>query len=204
MSRYIAVILLLAALLLPLTAAAAGNVPTAATTIARQLDEQLMMRYAGSDPEVSKKDQQALARAHIIIMGTTPANLNDLNEASPLARQMMEEVTRWLMNAGYRFQELRKGSDIYFDKKKGEFILTRDVKRLASRVGTSQAIMAGTYVVSGEQVRFNIRLIHTSSNEVLAMGSGTVPITDDLMPLLRDPSPGGKGGVTPTVNTRLQ
>ena len=204
MSRYIAVILLLAALLLPLTAAAAGNVPTAATTIARQLDEQLMMRYAGSDPEVSKKEKQALARAHIIIMGTTPANLNDLNEASPLARQMMEEVTRWLMNAGYRFQELRKGSDIYFDKKKGEFILTRDVKRLASRVGTSQAIMAGTYVVSGEQVRFNIRLIHTNSNEVLAMGSGTVPITDDLMPLLRDPSPGGKGGVTPTVNTRLQ
>ena len=204
MSRYIAVILLLASLLLPLKAAAAGNVPTAATTIARQLDEQLMMRYAGSDPEVSKKDQQALARAHIIIMGTTPANLNDLNEASPLARQMMEEVTRWLMNAGYRFQELRKGSDIYFDKKKGEFILTRDVKRLASRVGTSQAIMAGTYVVSGEQVRFNIRLIHTNSNEVLAMGSGTVPITDDLMPLLRDPSPGGKGGVTPTVNTRLQ
>ena len=204
MSRYIAVILLLAALLLPLTAAAAGNVPTAATTIARQLDEQLMMRYAGSDPEVSKKEQQALARAHIIIMGTTPANLNDLNEASPLARQMMEEVTRWLMNAGYRFQELRKGSDIYFDKRKGEFILTRDVKRLASRVGTSQAIMGGTYVVSGEQVRFNIRLIHTNSNEVLAMGSGTVPITDDLMPLLRDPSPGGKGGVTPTVNTRLQ
>ncbi|CAK7035853.1 MAG: hypothetical protein DESF_01504 [Desulfovibrio sp.] len=204
MRLYLVIILVMAALLLPLTAAAAGNVPTAATRIAKQLDEQLMMRYAGTDPAESKKSQQAVARANIMIMGTTPANLNDLNEASPLARQMMEEVSRWLINAGYRFQELRKGRDIYFDKKKGEFILTRDVNRLASKVGTSQAIMAGTYVVSGEQVRFNIRLIHTTSNEVLAMGSGTIPITEDLLPLLRDPSPGGKGGVTPSVNTRLQ
>ena len=204
MSRLITVILVLVALLLPLTAAAAGNVPAAASKIASQLDEQLMMRYAGTDPQVSKKEQQAVARANIMIMGTTPANLNDLNEASPLARQMMEEVSRWLINSGYRFQELRKGRDIYFDKRKGEFILTRDVNRLASRVGTSQAIMAGTFVVSAEQVRFNIRLIHTTSNEVLAMGSGTVPITDDLLPLLRDASPGGRGGVTPTVNTRLQ
>ena len=204
MRLYFVVILVIAALLLPLTAAAAGNVPTAATTIAKQLDEQLMMRYAGTDPAESKKNQQALARANIMIMGTTPANLNNLDEASPLARQMMEEVSRWLINAGYRFQELRKGRDIYFDKKKGEFILTRDVNRLASKVGTSQAIMAGTYVVSGEQVRFNIRLIHTTSNEVLAMGSGTVPITEDLLPLLRDPAPGGKGGIMPSVNTRLQ
>lgn len=204
MRLYLVIILVMAALLLPLTAAAAGNVPTAATRIAKQLDEQLMMRYAGTDPAESKKSQQALARANIMIMGTTPANLNDLNEASPLARQMMEEISRWLINAGYRFQELRKGRDIYFDKRKGEFILTRDVNRLANKIGTSQAIMAGTYVVSGEQVRFNIRLIHTTSNEVLAMGSGTIPITEDLLPLLRDPSPGGKGGVTPSVNTRLQ
>lgn len=204
MRLYFVVILVIAALLLPLTAAAAGNVPTAATRIAKQLDEQLMMRYAGTDPAESKKNQQALARASIMIMGTTPANLNNLDEASPLARQMMEEVSRWLINAGYRFQELRKGRDIYFDKTKGEFILTRDVNRLANKIGTSQAIMAGTYVVSGEQVRFNIRLIHTTSNEVLAMGSGTVPITEDLLPLLRDATPGGKGGIMPSVNTRLQ
>ena len=204
MNRFFITTLVLAALLFPLTAAAAGNVPRAAVSIAKQLDEQLMMRFAGDNSEMSRKDRESLARARIMIMGTTPVNINNLDEASPLARQMTEEISRWLINEGYRFQELRKGSDIYFDKKKGEFILTRDVKRLASRVGTSQAIMAGTYVVSGEQVRFNIRLIHTNSNEVLAMGSGTVPITDDLMPLLRDPSPGGKGGVTPTVNTRLQ
>lgn len=202
MSRFFAVILIVAALLFPLTAAAMGTVPKAANCIAEQLDAQLMMRYAGNDPGIGKKQRVALARAGIMIMGTTPANLNNLEKSSPLGRQMTEEISRWLINAGYRYQELRKGRYIRFDRRTGEFILTRDVRKLASTVGTSQAVLAGTYVVSSEQVRFSISLIHTTSNEVLAKGTATVPITDDLLPLLEDPLPGG--GNVPTVYTRLQ
>ena len=202
MNRFFISILVLAALLFPLTAAAAGNVPNAAESIAKQLDEQLMMRFSGDSQDMSRKDREALARARIMIMGTTPANINNLDEASPLARQMTEEIARWLINAGYRFQELRKGRDIRFDKLKGEFILTRDVRQLSSSSGTSQAVMAGTYITTSDQVRFSIRLIHTSSNEVLAMGTATVPITDDLRPLVRGSQSGD--GFTPTVRTRLQ
>ena len=202
MNRFFITTLVLAALLFPLTAAAAGNVPRAAVSIAKQLDEQLMMRFAGDNSEMSRKDRESLARARIMIMGTTPVNINNLDEASPLARQMTEEISRWLINEGYRFQELRKGRDIRFDKLKGEFILTRDVRQLSSSSGTSQAVLAGTYIATGEQVRFSIRLIHTSSNEVLAMATATVPITDDLRPLVREAGPGD--GLTPTVRTRLQ
>ena len=119
-----------------------------------------------------------------------------------LARQMTDEISRWLVNAGYRYQELRKGSYIRFDRGTGELILTREVRKLTSTRGTGQAILAGTYVVSGEQVRFSMSLIHTTSNEVLAKGTATVPITDDLLPLLED-QPLGSGKV-PTVYTRLQ
>ncbi len=115
---------------------------------------------------------------------------------------MTEEISRWLVNAGYRYQELRKGSYIRFDRGTGELILTREVRKLTSTRGTGQAILAGTYVVSGEQVRFSMSLIHTTSNEVLAKGTATVPITDDLLPLLED-QPLGSGKV-PTVYTRLQ
>ncbi len=141
MSRFLVVILVLAALLFPLTAAAA-TVPGAANSIAKQLDEQLMMRYAGDDPDMSKKQRQALARARIMILGTTPANINNLEAASPLARQMTEEISRWLVNAGYRYQELRKGSYIRFDKRTGELILTREVRKLASTLATGQAVLA--------------------------------------------------------------
>lgn len=61
MSRFLVIILVLAALLFPLTAAAVGTVPGAANSIAEQLDDQLMMRYAGDDPGTSKKQRQALA-----------------------------------------------------------------------------------------------------------------------------------------------
>lgn len=203
MYRWIITLLMLAALLFPLTAAA-GTVPRAADSIAKQMDEQLMMRYAGDDPGMTSKERKSLARARIMILGTTPANINNLEESSPLARQMTEEVARWLVNAGYRFQEIRRGSVIRFDKQRGEFYLTSDVRKLAAASGTGQAVLAGTYVVSREQVRFSLRLIHTTSGEVLAMGTATVPITDDMRNLLRDRGPGAGDGLTPTVRTRLQ
>lgn len=193
--------------LFPLTAAAffGGNVPSAADDITNQMDKQLMDRYAGRDPDMSKSNREAVARAGIMILGTSPANINDLTESSPLARQMMEEVSRGLMQKGYRFKELRTGSYIRFDKESGEFLLTRDVRKLESRTGVGQAVMAGTYVVSRTQVRFSIRLIHIPSNEVLAMGTATVPITDDIYPLLKDPyNPSRSGSGIPSSYTRLQ
>ena len=202
MARLVIVILVLAVLLFPL-AAAAGNVPRAGADIAEQLDEQLMMRYAGSSPDMSKKELQALARSRILIMGTTPANINNLEQANPLARQMLEEVSSDLVNMGYRYEELRRGKDIRFDKRTGEFILTRDVRKLASRNGVGQAILAGTYVVSGGQVRFTMSLISVATNEVLAKGMGTVPITPDLAPLLQENMPAGSG-LKPSGYTRLQ
>lgn len=202
MFRLIVIILVLAVLLFPL-AAAAGNVPRAGEDIADQLDEQLMMRYAGSSPDMSKKELRALTRSRILIMGTTPASINNLEQANPLARQMLEEVSSNLVNLGYRYEELRKGKDIRFDKRTGEFILTRDVRKLANRSGVAQAILAGTYVISGEQVRFTISLISTTSTEVIAKGTATVPITPDLMPLLQENMPTGSG-LIPGVSTRLQ
>ncbi|MBD5539058.1 MAG: hypothetical protein HDQ94_03550 [Desulfovibrio sp.] len=202
MSRLVVIILVLAVLLFPL-AAAAGNVPRAGEDIAEQLDEQLMMRYAGSSPDMSKKELRALARSRILIMGTTPANINNLEQANPLARQMLEEVSSDLVNMGYRYEELRRGKDIRFDKRTGEFILTRDVRKLASRNGVGQAILAGTYVVSGQQVRFTMSLISVATNEVIAKGMGTVPITPDLAPLLQENMPAGSG-LKPSVYTRLQ
>ena len=207
MKRLCLLLLMLGLSLLPLTAAAffGGNVPSAADDITKQLDKQLMMRYAGRDPGMTKANREAVARAGIMILGTSPANINDLTDSSPLARQMMEEISRGLIEKGYRFKELRTGSYVRFDRDSGEFLLTRDVKKLESRTAKGQAVMAGTYVVTRDQVRFSIRLIHIPSNEVMAMGTATVPITDDIYPLLRDPyNPSRSNSGVPSSYTRLQ
>lgn len=197
MSRLIVIILVLAALLFPLTAAAEGNVPKAAAAIAKELDRQVMKRFDGG------KNGPKFTRGQMLIMGTTPANINNLEQASGLARQMTEEISRWFMSNGYRYEEIRKGKAIRFEPRVGEFILTRRVPQLASQVGTGQAILAGTYVVSGKDVRFSISLLCASTNEVLAKADGTVPITRDLAPLLVE-NYGPNSGVTPSVYTRLQ
>lgn len=202
MNRIFIIILVLAALLFPLTAAA-RTVPRAADCIGEQLDEQLMAKYASdNDSFFGRSARQAAVRSKIMIMGTTPANLNNLQQANPLARQMTEEISRWLVNKGYRYDELRKGKDIRFDVRDGEFILTRKVPQLASTTGIGQVILAGTYVVTSDQVRFNISLLNTNNNEVLAKATTTIPITPDLLPLLTASSSGG--GMTPSVYTRLQ
>lgn len=203
MTRMIVIILVLAALLFPLTAAAGGNVPKAAECIGEQLDDQLMKRYTGEEATFFESSAQNEARSRIMIMGTTPANINNLNQANALARQMMEEIARWLMKRGYRYDEIRKGNAIRFEPRVGEFILTREVSQLASRTGVGQAILAGTYVISGEDVRFNISLINVGNGETLAKASATVPITNDLRPMLME-NYGPGSGTKPSVYTRLR
>ena len=190
-----------------------GNVPKAADSIAEQMDKQLLARYTPPKAQgqslsdtmsgPSREEINRSIRGSITIMGTVPVNINNLEMSCPLARQMTEEISRWLVNAGYHFQELRKGKDIYFEKQQGEMLLTRDTKLLASRSVVSQAILVGTYVVSPEQVRFSMRLLHTPSNEVLAQGTATVPITPDVPPLLVNTG-SGPVKIEPSVNTRLQ
>lgn len=209
MNRFLILILVLAALLLPLTAAAftlfKGNVPAAAERLADELDDQLMERQTNG-----KRDSEKLARSQILIMGTTAMNINNLNNSCPLARQMTEEIATRFMENGYRYQELRKGKYIRFDRNSGEFLLTRNVGNLTSRRGTGQAILAGTYLITDRHVRFTMSLIHTSSNEVLAKASTSVPITPDILTLIEEDRKirggGGGGGSNkvPSTYTRLQ
>lgn len=170
--------------------ASSGTVPKAAAAIASQLDKQLTKRigdFAGGKNSVS-------------IAITVPVFLSNLNQSSPLARQMAEEITTLLVQAGYFVDDIRKGNDIVMEEGVGEMILTRNLNRLASRDSSTAAVLAGTYTVTGDNVRFNIKLLHTPSNQVLAMASATVPVTDELFPLLADR---GKRPYMPSVGTRL-
>jgi hypothetical protein len=67
---------------------------------------------------------------------------------------------------------------------------------------TTEAVLAGTYVVTPEQVRFSMRLLHVPSNDILAMATATVPITNDLKPLLHDRKEPQK--VVPSIGTKLK
>lgn len=187
----LALVILLTALLLPLAAAAGrGSVPEAADSLLEQMDKEMLTRLAGVES----------TRGAVSIAVTVPVNLSDLEASSPLARQMAEELARAFVQTGYRVQEIRKGREVVF-RPDGEMLLTRKVEQLASTTVNSVAVLVGTYTVTSRSVRFNMRLIHTATNEILAMGTATVPVTEELQPLLADLR--GPRKVTPSVGTRL-
>ncbi len=181
--------------------------PRAANTMAEQMDAQIMARSNVQPAHIKlTKEQIALRqkqlRQSITIVTTVPVNINDFNLTNALARQISEEMARWFVDAGYRVQEIRKGTDIRIQEKHGEVILTRDKTELLRTRASSVAILTGTYVISPEQVRYSMRLVHTPGTEVIAMSTATVPITPDVPPLLKENTEPVK--ITPSVNTRLQ
>jgi len=161
--------------------------------------------FGVEQPKLFSKSEQKhhplKIRRALSISCTVAVDLNNLENSSPVGRQISEEMARWFVQAGYRVKEIRKGRDVHIDAQRGEMLLTRDVRKLLSTNVTTEAVLAGTYVVTPEQVRFAMRLLHVPSNDILAMATATVPITDDLKPLLHDMK---EGKVMPSIGTKLK
>ena len=197
--------LVLTILLIPMAAAAArGTVPLASDNMASDIDKQILSYFGVEQPGLLKQEQRhepREIRRALSIACTVPVNLNNLESSSPIARQVSEEMARWFVNAGYRVHEIRKGQDVYFDLERGERLLTRDVKKLLRRDVQTEAVLAGTFVVTHEQVRFSMRLLHVPSNEILGMATATIPISDDIKGLVTDPK---EAKVAPSIGTKLK
>jgi hypothetical protein len=175
----------------------AATLPQAASAAGREMDRQMMSRMGPQTPAAS-----------VSLCVTTPVDVNNLESSNPLARQMQEEIARWLVQAGYTVQEIRKGGDLLFEPDTGEMLLTRKDRLLGSRSVTGTAIVAGTYTVTPLNVRFNIRVVRTKNREVLAMSTVTVPMNREVAALVRQGGtvdPRGFTGmpIEPTVVTLL-
>ena len=56
---------------------------------------------------------------------------------------------------------------------------------------------------TNRSVRVNIRLLHTPTNEVLAMSSGTIPLTSEVRSLLLSTTEMADMGHVPSIGTKL-
>jgi hypothetical protein len=186
-------LLSLAALLFPVDEVDAATVPQAASAAGREMDRQMESRFG------SKQGEGAAGAVSLSV--TTPVNINDLDEANPLARQMQEETTRWFVQAGYNVQEIRKGADILFEPLKGEQMLTRREKLVGDRSIGTDAVLVGTYVVTPEHARFNFRVVRTNGREILAASTVTLPMNREVAFLTRNTGAGGVLAPTPIEPT---
>ncbi len=172
-----------------------GTVPQAASAMGREIDRQIAERLMAESPVQG-----------VSLAVTVPVDVNDLDASNPLARQMAEELARWFVQAGYQVQEIRKGRMVLVEPGNGEKLLTRRRGHLANPNVASAAIMTGTYSVTNKNVRFNIRVLHTASQDVLGMATISVPLTSEVKSLLGrgNGAYGGTfAGIEPSVGTTL-
>ncbi|SKA72790.1 FlgO family outer membrane protein [Desulfobaculum bizertense] len=153
------------------SAFAQGSIPSAAQQLSSTLSSQIRTK-AGISPRACS------------VLVTTPVDINNLEQSSPLGRALGEELATTLVDHGFRLKEIRKGRNILLRPKVGELLLTRDINLVDERVQKASLVLAGTYSHTSKNVRFNIRLIDARSSEVLAMASTTVPVTQELAELL--------------------
>lgn len=171
----------------------AGFIPRMAAEIADELDAQLAARMGMAERPLR----------NVTMLITTPADLGNLNATSALSRLVAEEMSTWFVSVGYRVQEMRKGRMVLFAPGKGELLLTRKANLLEKKNIDGAVILAGTYTVTSKHVRFNMKLIHTASSEVLAMASSTLPMTPEVREMVRGSGGLNFTGLQPTVSTRL-
>jgi hypothetical protein len=181
--------LVLGLLLAPV--AHAASVPEIISGACREMDRQMATRLQQESPVQG-----------VSVILTTPVNIDALNESNTLARQVQEEMARWFTQAGYSVQEIRKGASLTFEPTTGELLLTRDLDCLASTSPSAVTVAVGTYTVTARNIRYNLRLVQLASQEVLAMSTVSVPITNEIAGLVGKEAAGGTP-IEPTVVTRL-
>ncbi len=207
MKRIIILTLLLLSMLIPFTAAAndfssslnralstllgTGYVPSCADEIVNTMDKQLLELLG-----------ENYTRKNLRIIMTVPVNINDFEKTNTLSRQIAEEIANKLKIKGYRTFEIRRGTDIEIFPHKGEFLLSRKHEELLRTEFEVELVLTGTYTITSRSVRYNCRLLHASSHEVIASGNGTVPVYAEIYPLLEE-EPDEEPVLAPSVRTKL-
>ena len=116
---------------------------------------------------------------------TTIVNLDDLRQTSKFGRALSEAMATRLFQHGYGVVELRKLGSVRVKNNGGELVLSRESALLAKQ-HTAGAIVAGTYSMTPKSVIINIKLLDTTSQEVLSVAGMELRRSHNINYLLAD------------------
>ncbi len=109
-----------------------------------------------------------------VIGVSTFVDLNYLYRTSPLGRYLAEQLMGELQRAGYQVVEIRKTEAILIKKKFGEYSLSRELDEIANHT-SANIILVGTYIVKGNYVFINARLVSTGNGMVASSAMKIIP-----------------------------
>jgi len=119
-----------------------------------------------------KKDLKA-------VLITSIAYISDIDSSSDLGLTISEQIGNRFVQLGFPVVDLRTRHDIKIREETGEFMLSRDIKKI-SRDHTAGAVLVGTYTPAKDAVYISTRLIRPADNRVLASYDFKLPMGPDI------------------------
>jgi len=98
---------------------------------------------------------------------TTFVDLNDLYRTSPFGRYIAEGLMGELQRSGLMVTEIRKTESILIKERFGEYSLSRNIKEI-SKHSSAEYLLVGTYIVRGDHIFVNARIISNKNNLVVS------------------------------------
>lgn len=99
---------------------------------------------------------------------TTVVDLDNLYATTSFGRTLTEALSTSLFRHGFGVVEIRKSAELLIRDNRGELMLTRDAKLLASQQQAA-AILTGTYSLTPTTVILNLKLLDAGSQQVLSV-----------------------------------
>lgn len=140
---------------------------------------ELMQRY-GLPASVNNRPESAAAPFIV----ATVANIDQLEQSSTLGRLISEQVSSRLSQMGQQVVELKLRNGIYMKRNEGEFLLTREIKEVAT-AHRAQAVVLGTYAESASYIHVSLKLVNPANSMILAAHDYVLPLDRQVRSMLR-------------------
>jgi ribosomal protein L9 len=147
-----------------------------------QLKEQIILErnYAAADQLAGQLERARIGKQDPLVVATV-ADVTYLEASSAFGRITSEQVASRLAQLGFNVTEAKLRSSLYVRKGSGEYILSRDLEKIASQ-HAAVAIVSGTYAVGGLENVISLRAIELPTGKILAGYDYAVPNVPRMFP----------------------
>lgn len=152
----------------------------------------IRMSHAVTDALVAelRKNHPSFHRRKPILVASF-VDRNSLDSSSELGLLISDHVSSRFTQQGFRIVEPKLRENLAIRKDKGDFMLSRDVDKLAQE-NKAYAVVVGTYTETRDLLDFTAKLIQIVDRQVLASVDAKIPLGTTTRDLLLN-----TGGGTP-------
>lgn len=155
------------------------------TATNHQAADRLLAGYGAAVPYTASVSNFSSPGGGGTILVATLADVSRLEHSSPFGRIISEQLVSRIAQNGRSVVEMKLRGSVFVQNNNGEFLLTREVRELASSQNAG-AVLVGTYAESGRFVFISLKLVNPADSLVLSSHDYTLPIDRVVRRLLSE------------------